>query len=150
MAVDETNKDLTTAYDVDGTDDTKLNIRAYVTNGLDVIATDDIRVKTFTGSAAMSSSFTFTDKIKVESVKLHTSAAPTTSGNLTITLNAGAGPEYDTLLYENDLAADSKQDWNVLIENEIFVSGDALDFSYANADSVTWGLSVYYRSNTAM
>jgi len=80
---------------------------------------------------------------RLVSVTVKMSAAPTTSENLTITLDANAGSEYDTLLYSLDLSAGSTTalawfpDEPMLLEG-----GDAIDVAYANTDSGTFGVQI--------
>lgn len=98
-----------------------------------------------TGSAAIAASFTAIQATKLVSVTCHFSAAPTTSENLTITLNANAGAAYDVLLFKIDPASQSAtdlvigtDDWG-LIE---LVAGDAIDVAYTNTDGLTYGVEI--------
>ena len=96
-----------------------------------------------TGSAAISKSVAVTNLTRVASVTLHLSAAPTTSEDFEITLNANAGAVYDTLLYSLDLSSGSTADL-VWYPDEDFLleTGDAIDITFANSDTRTYGLQV--------
>lgn len=76
---------------------------------------------------------------RVMSLTVHFSAAPTTSENLTITLDANAGTQYNTLIYSVDPSATSATDivwypdgWEWMLEG-----GDAVDVTFANTDANT-------------
>ena len=76
-------------------------------------------------------------------ITLHLSAAPTTSGNLTVTVDSTSGAAYDTLLYSRDLAAAPAITDLVLTDIEsVFTAGDTLVVAYANADGRTYGLQI--------
>jgi len=77
------------------------------------------------------------------SVTLHMSAAPTTSENFTVTLDANAGAAYDTLLYSLDLSVSSVT--NLLWQPDeplLLEGGDAIDVAYANTDGRTYGVQI--------
>ena len=76
-------------------------------------------------------------------VSLAMSAAPTTSENFTITLDANAGAAYDVLLYSLDLSAGSTTDLVWFPDEPLYLEGgDALDVAYANTDVGTYGLQL--------
>jgi len=71
------------------------------------------------------------------------SAAPTTSENFTITLDANAGAVYDTLLYTLDLSASSTTDLAWFPDEPLLLEGgDAIDVAYANTDVGTYGVQI--------
>jgi hypothetical protein len=74
---------------------------------------------------------------------LNLNAAPTTSENLTITLDAIEGAAYDTLLYSLDLAAGATTDlvWQPDAKL-VIVGGDKLTVAWNNAGGRTWGLLI--------
>ena len=77
------------------------------------------------------------------SVTLHMSAAPTTSENFPVTLDASAGAPYDTLLYSLDLSVSSVT--NLLWQPDeplLLEGGDAIDVAYANTDGRTYGVQI--------
>ena len=70
-------------------------------------------------------------------------AAPTTSENFTITLDANAGAAYDVLLYTLDLSSGSTTDLIWFPDEDLYIEpGDALDVAFANTDTGTYGLQV--------
>lgn len=76
-------------------------------------------------------------------VSLNLSAAPTTSENYTITLNAEAGNEYDTTLYSVDLSAEATTDVFWFPDDDLYLAGgDAVDVAYANTDGNTYGVQI--------
>ena len=83
------------------------------------------------------------DTHRLMSVSCAFNAAPTTSENFTITLDANAGANYDVLLYSLDPSAASTTDifWQpdapILLEG-----GDAVDVVFANTDTRTYGVQV--------
>lgn len=82
----------------------------------------------------------------IHSVTLKLSAAPTTSEDLTVEMNASAGSSYDTLLYSVDLAAASTTDlvWpgETNASPVTLSGGDNLSIEYANTDARTYGLQI--------
>ena len=90
-------------------------------------------------SAAVPASMTFI----LRHVTLALNAAPTTSENFTITLNANAGAAYDVLLYSLDLAAGSTTDLVWFPDEPLYLEGgDAVDVAYTNTDTGTYGLQI--------
>lgn len=78
--------------------------------------------------------------------KLKLSAAVTTAADLTITVDAGAlATVYDYQLYKQAMAALTYLNWNIQDNPEPFDKDDELDFAWANADNLTYGLEVYWR-----
>jgi hypothetical protein len=75
------------------------------------------------------------------SVSVNFNLAPTTSENLTITLNDANGAAYDLLLYSLDVSAGATTDilWQP-DEELMLVGGDAVDVAYAGTDGRTYGL----------
>lgn len=102
------------------------------------------RVCKATGGAAVSLSCNPLDQSRVIAVSIHFAAAPTTAGFITITLNSVHGSAYDSVLYRIDPSLSSATSimWNPCFLS--MVQGDTIDISYANEDSVTYGIIVYY------
>ncbi len=66
-------------------------------------------------------------------------AGPTTSEDLTLTLDSGSGAGYDCVLLTTDLSTAATTD--VYVEfNQRFAADDAIDIAYANTDTanITW------------
>ena len=102
-----------------------------------------------TGGNALAASFSVPvgHTYKLISVTLHMSAAPTTSENFTITLDANAGAPYDTLLYSLDLSAGSTTDLVWFPDEPLLLEGgDAIDVAYTNTDTGTYGLQLTARA----
>jgi hypothetical protein len=85
---------------------------------------------------------------RIVTVTLKMGAAPTTSENYTITLNAKAGAAFDTQIYALDLSTGSTTDniwfpdgYDLLLEG-----GDSLDVAYANTDANTYASQITVRS----
>jgi hypothetical protein len=98
-----------------------------------------------TGGNALAATLTVpvSQTYKLISVSLHLSAAPTTSENFTITLDANAGAMYDTLLYTLDLSVGSTTDLVWFPDEPMYLEGgDAIDVAYANSDLGTYGVQI--------
>jgi hypothetical protein len=70
------------------------------------------------------------------SVTVNFDTAPTTSENLTLTLNSGQGSDYDTVIRSTDPSVGSATAVEFLL-NERFASGDSIDLAYTNTDTRT-------------
>jgi hypothetical protein len=95
------------------------------------------------GPVAESLTMPLGETYRLVSVTLNLNAAPTTSENFTITLDAVTGPEYDTLLYSLDLAAGATTDLLWQPDGDFFVQGgDQIDVAWTNSNGRTWGLLI--------
>jgi len=96
-----------------------------------------------TGSIAVSLAVPNNNTYRLHSASCKFDAAPTTSENFTITLDANAGPAYDILLYTVDPAAAAatsllwQPDQPLLLE-----AGDQIDIAYTNTDGRTYGVQI--------
>jgi hypothetical protein len=99
-----------------------------------------------TGSAAINTSTALAADFQLDSITLHLSAAPTTSEELLVTLDAGAGAAYDTVLARINLASLSSADFVITPEayefEKLFSSTDKITVTYTNTDTVTYGLRI--------
>ncbi len=102
----------------------------------------------FTGAAAISAA---TAKIapgavfRLLRVEIHLSAAPTTSEGFTITLDAGDGAAYDTVLAKQDLSAGSLTDYAAIFgPGYEFESDDVITAAWTNTNTKTYGLRFVY------
>jgi len=78
---------------------------------------------------------------------LNLSAAPTTSENLTVTLDAHAGAIYDTLLYSLDLSAGATADLLWQPDPEVLLEGgDVITVAWANTDARNWGAQLTFKA----
>ena len=98
-----------------------------------------------TGAAGIAASLTVPSgqHYRLVSVTVNLSAAPTTSEDFTITLDANAAAAYDTLLYSLDLAAGATTDVVWLPDEPLILEGgDAVDVAYTNTDTGTYGVQI--------
>ena len=80
------------------------------------------------------------------SVSLNMSAAPTTSENFVIALDAQAGAAYDVTLYSLDLSTASTTDVFWWPDQTTYLhGGDAVDVTYTNTDGRTYGAQITVR-----
>jgi hypothetical protein len=97
----------------------------------------------FSGTGAITRSMTVPadHSYRLISVSCNFNLAPTTSENLTITLDDANGNPYDLLLYTLDVSAGATTDilWQP-DEELMLVGGDAIDVAFVNSDARTYGL----------
>ena len=97
----------------------------------------------FSGTGAITREMVVpTDSVyRLVSVSVNFDLAPTTSENLTITLDDAHGNDYDLLLYTLDVSAGATTDilWQP-DEELMLVGGDAVDVAFVNTDARTYGL----------
>ena len=97
---------------------------------------------TATGAVALATTVAPGVAWRLDSVRIHLSAAGA-AGNLTATVDAAAGGEYDAVVWSQDMTSVSDLVW--FPERDlIFTATDELDFAWANASTRTYGLEVYY------
>ena len=113
----------------------------------DVTLAATATVTNVTGAAAIDVDYAPGSAFWLESVTLNLSAAPTTSQNFTIALDAGDGAVYDTVLYTLDLSLGSVTDLLFTPDDGPLLceSGDAIDVDFTNTDVVTYGLRIVVR-----
>jgi len=105
-------------------------------------------VTNVTGAAAINVDYAPGSAFWLESVTLNLSAAPTTSQNFTIVLDAGDGAAYDTTLYSGDLSVIGGGTTDLVYQpalEMLFESTDEIDVDFTNTDVVTYGLRVVVR-----
>lgn len=97
-----------------------------------------------TGALAIALSTALTGQFRLREVTVHLNAVPTTSGDLTITLDAIDGAPYDTVLARRNMAAGQVVDYVYIPEGEgiVGVAGDQIAVAYANADLATYGVRI--------
>jgi hypothetical protein len=83
-----------------------------------------------------------TSERRLTGVAIHASAAPTTSEDLTVTLNSIGGAAYDVVLYKVDLSASSATDLLWTDANLPLMLGDSIVVQFANSDAVTVGVTL--------
>ena len=77
--------------------------------------------------------------------RLELNAASATTENLTATLDAGAGATYDTRLYAKDMNGVQYINYNIKDAPQSFDKLDEIDFAWANSNTKTYGLEVFWR-----
>ena len=96
--------------------------------------------KEYTGSAAIAVAHSITAKRKLVSVTAHFSGDPGAE-TLVVTLDAGAGAAYDTVLLSQSVDGVTNVLWQP--DSELILeSGDAIDITMTNAGAVTYGIQV--------
>ena len=100
-----------------------------------------------TGDEAIAVSYAPGKSFWLDAVTVHFSAAPTTAGDLTVTLDAGDGAAYDTVLFRVDPSTDGGATDIVFTPMVpiLCVEGDAIAVAYANTDGVTYGTRIVAR-----
>jgi len=108
-------------------------------------AGDNALFSTATGAAAISKTLAPGAKFRLLRIELHLSAAPTTSENFTVDLDAGDGGAYDVNLHTEDLSAGSITDLLLTFgEGYEYEADDEIDIAYDNTDEGTYGLRIEY------
>lgn len=105
----------------------------------------NVQFKSFTGAAAISETIAPGVAFRLLRIEAHWSAAPTTSQSFTVTLDAGDGSAYDTLLDTVNPSTNSDTDlvfgYGVGYE---FEHDDAIDIAYTNTDTKTISGRIVY------
>lgn len=84
---------------------------------------------------------------RLVSVSCNFNAAPATSEDFTITLDANAGAIYDLLLYTLDPSAGSTTDILWQPDEEIILEGgDQIDIAFANTDARNYGAQITFKA----
>ena len=105
-------------------------------------------VTTGTGNGAIAVSYAPNKVFYLDVVTVHLSAAPTTAGDLTVTLDAADGAAYDTVLFRIDPSADAGAT-DIVFSPLVPIpcaGGDAIVVAYANANGVTHGTRIVARA----
>jgi len=100
-----------------------------------------------TGTAAIAASYAPAAPFWLDSVTCRFDAAPTTSEDFTVKLNANNGVAYDAELYSEDPSVYSAQD--IVYQPEggplLCESGDAIDVDFPGSDGKRYGLRIVTR-----
>lgn len=115
---------------------------------IEVEAKNKVAVTEATGAVAINTTTAVADNFKLESITVHFGAAPTTSEDLVVTLDAADGAAYDTVLARVDPSVDSLTD--ITFHGGLdfpghFESGDEIVVTYTNTDTETYGLRIVTR-----
>ena len=96
-----------------------------------------------TGAGAISLASSAGHDWELNSITVHMSAAPTTSQNLTFTLDANDGAAYDTVLFTCDPSASAGTDFVYIPTSPILLeNGDEIATSFTNTDGITYGIRI--------
>lgn len=102
-----------------------------------------VTVTSATGSGAISTSTSIGVDALLNSVTVHFGSAPTTSEDLTVTLNALDGSAYDTVLKRVDPSVGAKTDIVFIPDGDLLLeAGDEIDVAFTNTDAVTYGIRI--------
>jgi hypothetical protein len=106
----------------------------------------DVLAVTATGAVAINTTTAIAAEWKLVQVTVHFNSAPTTSQNITMTLDNITGSAYDTVLYSVNPSLSAATDIVYIPDGEFkFRSGDELAVAFTNTDTKTYGLSIYYQ-----
>ncbi len=97
-----------------------------------------------TGAAAIAYTLAPGKPWQLESIRVHLSAAGG-AGDLTATIDHGAGAAYDINLLTEDMTTVTDLVWTPSRPME-FLAGDELDIAWANAGTKTYGLEIVFKS----
>ena len=94
------------------------------------------------GSGQIAYTFTATSRTKIINFRLGTTSAPTTSGNLVLSVqNPNEGVEFAC----TTLAVEMQDATSVFYTEPMYLeAGDIFKVEYANADSVQYGITIVY------
>ena len=110
----------------------------------------DIIMEEATGSAAIAMSVAPGFSAELIDIRIKLSAVPTTSEDLTVTINSESGAAYDTEIYRKDLSTLSVGSIIIQAGEDEFVieDGGSWDIACTNTDTKTYGIKVRYRRKT--
>ena len=79
-------------------------------------------------------------------VRMHLSAAGTTTENFTVTCNAGDGSAYDAVLLKRNLSVGSVVDlvWSPTGKQHIYEADDVIEVAWTNTELRTYGLVILH------
>lgn len=97
-----------------------------------------------TGSAAIALTVAPGVPWQLWEIRLHMDAGGA-AGNLTITMDAGAGAAYDTLIYTKAMGGIADVVYAFNPPRTFNHASDELDIAYANGGSATYGIEVIFR-----
>jgi len=94
------------------------------------------------GSGAIAFSYTATSQTKVLNVRLGATSAPSSAGSLVMTVSSPTqGAEFACTVLSLDMVSNT----SISYTEPVYLNpNDVLTISYANTDSVTYGLTVVY------
>lgn len=122
----------------------RVALRVNSSGQLELIAAAAPVVTNATGTSAIATTYAPSAAFWLHSVTCHFSAAPTTSEDFTVKLDANDGAAYDTELYTVDPSVYGETDltWQPEGGPLLCEAGDAIDVDFPNSDGRTYGLRV--------
>ena len=106
----------------------------------------EIETQVATGAAAIATTLAPGEAFKLLEVRVHLSAASATSENLTLTMDAQAGANYDAVILTKDLNTLTSYVYSYE-DDRYFTDSDEIDVAWANSDSRTYGLEIVYQTH---
>jgi len=98
-----------------------------------------------TGSGALSFTSSIAAEWRLESFTILFDSAPTTSEDLTLTIDATDGSAYDAVIFSSDPSVGSKTSLYWAVGGLNFEAGDEIKLSYTNTDANTYGYRLVYK-----
>jgi len=104
------------------------------------------RICKATGSSAISMYCAPANQVRILSISVRFSAAPSTAGDFSIIFDSIQGSAYDVLLYKIDpsVASATSIVWNPCTLGLVY--GDMIKITYANPNGLTYGILIYYET----
>lgn len=107
----------------------------------------NIQFQKFTGAGAIAETLAPGVPFRLLRIEAHWSAAPTTSENFTVTLDAANGATYDAVLTSvNPSTTSATSVVNTYGEGFEFEAKDEIDIAYANTDTRTIAGRIVYET----
>lgn len=130
-------------YDDTGGASTWRGLAVNASGAVEVAESTKPAVTNATGALAISTTTAIANHFRLVAVTCHFSAAPATSENFTVTLDANDGVAYDTVLFSVNPSATSATDVVYIPDKELlFESGDEIVVAFANTNLNTYGLRI--------
>ena len=96
-----------------------------------------------TWSAAINLSTAINKDFRLDSITIHFDVAPTTSENLTVTIDSWLGIEYDVVLFTIDPSSSSVTDIVFIPDSHLALDEwDQILVEYTNTDTATYGVRI--------
>lgn len=129
-------------------EDLKTLITLGANSGVDIGDVDVLTVGTAsktvaTGAGAIAASHAISSQSVIDHVSVHFDTAPTTSQNLTVTINATDGAAYDTVIFTVNPSLSSATDILYQPDGPVHLfTGDSVDVAFTNTDARTYGVRI--------
>jgi len=101
------------------------------------------RVQRATGAAAVDVTLSPGIAFQVEEIRIHLSAVGGAAENLVVASDSGVLAAYDTTFLTQDMAAVQDIVWQPT-RPLLFSANDEIDITYANTNTRTYGLEIYW------